>query len=189
MKKYHVVYALTDPRNNEVRYIGQTLYGHTRPYRHWRTKLWLNSEKKVSVWCRELLALGLEPIVVILEEVKGEDSKKTRERFWVSQFDSLLNMTRGGLGIAGLDKDAEDKRRKAISKTAKGKSHPHRVAAVMRSDKRRKVICVNTGVIFQNTEQAARITGVNRGNLSQHLHGKRQSVNGLVFTYLENNNA
>ena len=190
-EKYEIVYGLKDPRDGQIRYIGQTIYGWIRPYRHWKTKRHLNDSRKVSAWCRELLALGLEPAVVVLEELHKSDPSKSREAFHISQFDQslLLNETKGGVGTRGLSDRAESIRRAKISADRKGKVNWKQVESNLKSDKRRKIFCADTGEIFRNTQQAARALGINRGNLSSHLRGRTKTCGGYRFEYFERSNA
>jgi len=47
-----------------------------------------------------------------------------------------------------------------------------------------KVRCVETGVVYPSQNVAAKATGVNPGNLSNHLSGRQGSVGGLHFENL-----
>jgi hypothetical protein len=47
--------------------------------------------------------------------------------------------------------------------------------------------CNETGSIYPSQNEAVKELGLNAGNLSQHLHGKKDLVNGLSFTKLTEN--
>lgn len=96
------IYALTDPRTEEVRYIGKTvnepsdrLKGHVK-----------EAQRGVRVykydWIRSLLSLGLEPNVSVLEIVFIPNDWQERERWWIAFAREwgfrLTNLTDGGEG-------------------------------------------------------------------------------------------
>jgi hypothetical protein len=73
-----VIYALVDPRHQEVRYVGRTghldrrIYDYAKPY----------SRLLTTHWIRELRSLKLAPVVQILEKVPLELSAAS-ERSWI----------------------------------------------------------------------------------------------------------
>lgn len=48
-----------------------------------------------------------------------------------------------------------------------------------------KIKCVETGEEFESIIGCERKTGLSKGSLSEHLHGKRNSVGGLHFERIE----
>jgi hypothetical protein len=76
------IYALTDPRNDEVRYIGQTKYRINRYTQHKRNR---DDNAAKHEWIAELNALGLEPGCMILEEVDW-DHRFKRESQWIKHY-------------------------------------------------------------------------------------------------------
>lgn len=97
------VYALIDPRDAELRYVGQTadeparrLRSHLDPWR-----LDYESTPKTA-WIKSLLAQGIEPEMIVLEQTTVELVDE-RERFWIGYWrallaDRLTNRTAGGTG-------------------------------------------------------------------------------------------
>ena len=51
--------------------------------------------------------------------------------------------------------------------------------------KRKRIICIDTGIIFESITEAARILGFNQANLSKVCNGHRETINGLKFKFLE----
>ena len=90
------IYSLNDPRDLSVRYVGKTISDlNTRLKCHiCRAK---NSKKHTHkhAWIKQLLALGLRPLINLIEVV-GEDSWIDRERYWISHFKNLTNLSKGG---------------------------------------------------------------------------------------------
>lgn len=81
------IYALQDPRDGALRYVGQTkkklserLIGHLciKPF---------FSDLKKDRWIRELAKAGLEPQIVPLESVRDEDADQA-EAHW---YETLRN--------------------------------------------------------------------------------------------------
>lgn len=79
------IYALIDPRNNEVRYIGQT---KNRTIRYKQHKQDQDENAAKHEWIAEIKSLGLEPGYTILEEVDW-DQRLKREKHWIQHHQSL----------------------------------------------------------------------------------------------------
>src|ERR1039457_6715431 len=96
------VYALCDPRTEEVRYVGQT--GGTVEHRL-NEHLW-NAQKGVRLylynWVR---SLKQPPTYFILEECGTREELNDAERFWIDWYRRLgvrlTNLTDGGDGFLG----------------------------------------------------------------------------------------
>lgn len=94
------IYALVDPRDDKIRYVGkandvnQRLKNHLNPARYRPTH-------KFN-WIRKLRKLGLKPYLIILDEVENEDWKFW-EKWWLAMCKSwgfdLVNYTEGGDGL------------------------------------------------------------------------------------------
>jgi hypothetical protein len=118
-----IIYGLTDPRDNLIRYVGKTtdrakrLRAHLYAARRGRTY-------RLPKWIRKLEAEGVKPSMVTLEECDAA-SVDERERFHIARLRSegfdLLNHTDGGDGgptMKGKRFTAEHRRR--ISEALKG---------------------------------------------------------------------
>jgi len=85
------IYALIDPRNNEIRYIGRTIKSiESRLSGH----LSMSSDAATSKWILELSLENLVPSIETIEECSPGDAK-SREIFWTLHFaesgSNLLN--------------------------------------------------------------------------------------------------
>lgn len=95
------IYALVDPRTQECRYVGKTnntakrLIDHTKDIK-------VNHKTK---WVKSLLAAGVTPELVVLEEVGA--AWQDAECFWIAYMRSigarLVNGTHGGEGVVMTD--------------------------------------------------------------------------------------
>ena len=89
------IYALTDPRDGQIRYVGKALNPNRRLWQHITRK---DTSHKCS-WILGLKSCGLQPNLEILEEV-DELSWADSERFWISTLSfygfKLTNLTAGG---------------------------------------------------------------------------------------------
>lgn len=80
-----VIYTLTDPRTNAVRYVGRTCDPERRYKQHIdRSAKTIPIEK--SNWVLELRALNLRPSMVIIENVEPTNKVFERERRWIFHF-------------------------------------------------------------------------------------------------------
>ncbi|MFC3833079.1 MULTISPECIES: GIY-YIG nuclease family protein [Deinococcus] len=90
------IYSLSDPRTQEIRYIGKTDHSKRRLSQHISdTK---DGPYKTN-WIASLKKDALSPIMTILEEV--EEGWQERERFWIAALaphSRLVNLTAGGEG-------------------------------------------------------------------------------------------
>lgn len=97
------VYGLSDPRTNAIRYVGVTKCGlkvryddHIRVARH--GKRGVPDRTHRSFWIRSLLAVGLRPSLIPLEDTED----RSREQWWIRHLRSLgsdlVNATNGGEG-------------------------------------------------------------------------------------------
>lgn len=76
------IYALKDPRDDAVRYIGQSRDPQQRLSQH---KADGSGNSKKSRWIRELRARGQSPILEVIEEAT-ESEKHQRELWWIYEY-------------------------------------------------------------------------------------------------------
>lgn len=99
------IYALIDPETAEFRYVGKA---DDPPYRLQAHLAPVHLKKKThkNHWLKGLLAKGLKPVQVILEEVP-KDAWQSAEQRWISWAKDrgypLTNLTAGGDGLPATD--------------------------------------------------------------------------------------
>ena len=89
------IYALLDPSNNKIRYIGQTNNLKRRLNEHIYNSKKNNKNDHKSNWIKSLLSNDLEPQILLIEEC-SLDTSNEREIYWINQYDDLTNGTTGG---------------------------------------------------------------------------------------------
>lgn len=91
MPKNNLIYALRDPRTDEVRYVGKSTSGLKRPESHFT----FSHNLKVQDWVNELKSENLLPEIDILEECDDWPILTAKERFWIDHYlesgSNLLN--------------------------------------------------------------------------------------------------
>lgn len=93
------IYILKCPKTGNVRYVGKSNDPKRRYYAHIRTDKTASCHK--INWIQKLLKEGFKPELEILEEVSEEDWKE-RERFYISKYRELYDLTNCKDGGEGL---------------------------------------------------------------------------------------
>jgi predicted GIY-YIG superfamily endonuclease len=92
----YFIYELVDPRDNATRYVGMTNNPEARYKQHISQH---NGDSPKSRWIQELLTLGLQPLIRILETTESEAQARDQELHWigyyVSQGTQLTNLLVG----------------------------------------------------------------------------------------------
>ncbi len=128
-----VIYALCDPLEGGVRYVGKTKNLRNRVrYGHLGQELGCRRLHKAN-WLRGIANAGKAPVVRVLDRVSAENWQ-ARERFWIAFFRAsgadLTNMTDGGDG--GLGRAWTDEQRNAARERCSGKPRPPEVGEKVR---------------------------------------------------------
>lgn len=76
------IYALVDPRDNTMRYVGYTATPSIRLTAHLIEARHAKRPNRRMAWINQLVAMGLKPEMRILESVSIEDATG-RERYWM----------------------------------------------------------------------------------------------------------
>lgn len=184
----YIVYALSDPYTGEIRYVGKSTSGMTRPARHYAAAWRLDypeAKWRVYRWIRSLE--GIRPLVEVVEETTSEALQEA-EMFWISQFRGLgfrlTNMTDGGEGCLGRATSPKAKRRASEVHSGKTVSEEARIKS-SRSHGGRPFVD-QFGIVYQTVQGAAKTLGISSStNISAVLYGKRRTAAGRTFKYLE----
>lgn len=203
-----LVYALVDPRNGEIRYIGKSSSGLKRPKHHFAKSVRLKHQLPIYSWINKLLKMGLVPTIEILEET----DKKTLpfvEMYYIKiskkDGDRLLNLTEGGDGPTGRPMSQETKERisKAnkgnkpketinaarVSQTGKIPTKEQRQKSTLNNPKRKMVLCVETGVVYIGIRQAAKILNLDHRGIGRCCSGEYKQYKGFTWKFMPNQEA
>jgi len=114
------IYGLTDPESGDIRYIGKSIRPNERLRNHINEK---PSNCHRSHWIQSLRSKGLEPGMVLIEEIVGAWPWQRSEQYWIAygliNGWKLTNNTAGGDGVTGLSEAAREK----IASTWRGRKH------------------------------------------------------------------
>lgn len=125
--KHTIIYTLSDPITNQVRYVGKTRSSlKYRLSQHIHDSLNNGTNTYKKAWIRGLLNKELLPIIEELEIISNDTCWKSRECYWIAQFKNwgfnLTNMTDGGDGNQNQVISEEARLKKSIA--LKGKPRP-----------------------------------------------------------------
>lgn len=125
------IYALTDPRSQEIRYVGITRFDiDTRLKRHLISS---KSERNHRAhWISQLVSLGMIPEIQLLERVKEEYAEEA-ERYWIAKKRAegfrLTNSTDGGGGVVGFHFSQASREKMSENRRGKPKSDAWKLSA------------------------------------------------------------
>ena len=96
------IYVLKHPDTLEVRYVGKTVRSLSRRLgNHIANAKGNKHNKHLSNWILKILSENKRPIIELLEECEHSVWQE-REKYWISQFGNLINLTIGGDGCEGF---------------------------------------------------------------------------------------
>lgn len=152
------IYALFDPRDGSLRYVGKALNVAERLREHLKEASKSGGSHRRH-WLRSLIAQDLKPQAVVLESVTT-DTWSERERWHIAHLRRLgfrlVNATDGGEGSAGYKPTAETLRR--MSEAAKA----IRISPELAKKKARILAEINRGKPCSALRRAALCAGQRR---------------------------
>lgn len=174
----YLIYGLLDPRTEELRYIGRSSSGLTRPSMHWVPSKIQTDKTHKGNWIRSLLRAGLLPKITVLETFRSATPLNEAEQKWIQRWKTkgakLTNGTIGGEGITGW-KHTPEAREKI------------RLALIGRpmSEKARQTIskAMRTRVVNSDTRarMSAATKGISRPRSPEHQDKLNNAQKGRTF--------
>jgi group I intron endonuclease len=179
------IYSLKHPITKEVRYIGKTKNIKRRYYEHINKKH--NSYK--SNWIQSLLKKDLKPIIDIIE-ICNKDNWEEREKYWITQFDNLTNLTKGGENYEATEelrkkfsllnsgvnnpnygKKASKETRQKLSNSNKDKifSEAHKLKLKIPFKKQK---CLIDNIEYETIREASRVLNINHTTIKKRCVSK-----------------
>ena len=182
------IYALIDPRDNVIKYIGQTRFSLNKRYSEHLRNSKYNATKNHNVYCwiNELKKKFLLPTIKEIEMIDVELLNE-REKYWVTYYNKQLkNITKGGDGITYINKRSfSEKHRKGIGDSCRGNKHYNYGKPAIN----RKEICaydIENGTLiktYPSIKSASIENKISPSAISQCLKGERYSSGGYVWLY------
>lgn len=115
------IYALVDPFTDEIRYVGKTVKSlSSRLSNHLYNAKVTKHNKHLSNWILLLLSKGKKPLIINIETCQNSNWKQ-KEKYWISFYPNLINLTEGGDGSQGYCHSEEV--REKIRQAKLGKKH------------------------------------------------------------------
>lgn len=121
-----------------------------------------------------------------------EERKKMSESQKIAQLGHVVSdETRKKISVSQKERFKDEKEREKISKARKGKKLTEQHKQNIKENaprgaqhkRARKVVCIETGEVFDTTCQAAETYGVSRGMITMCCKGERKSAKGKHFEY------
>lgn len=78
-----IVYALYHPVKSVPVYVGKTINGIDRPWKHITEK---SHSNKVNDWVKELKEHSMQPVIVVLDRADDDVTLDKKETFWINSF-------------------------------------------------------------------------------------------------------
>lgn len=210
----YLIYALVDPRNNEIRYIGQSRTGLKRPKSHampYAIKNDKNKSHKRS-WIKNMEEAGVAYKILVLKNFDTFEPLNEWERIYIEMYKNLgaplTNHHRGGAWtIEDCKRSIPEEVRLKISNSLKGRVvsketrlrrsrstkgikviPPHTRDLIAKARGSKKFVCEETGKEYYSISMASNDTKISRHLINRSLHGKRKSTGGYTFRFVEANN-
>ena len=171
-----IIYALLDPSDYAVRYVGYALDGPKRLESHLQQSLKARGHK--AAWIRSLRVRGERPIIVTLEDLPGDVDWRVNERWWIARMRELgcdlTNTTDGGEGGYILASQTPEARAK---RTASNKGRKRSEEFCRRSSERQKgqVVSAGTRAKISATMMGRTLSEETKAKVSASLKGRPKS--------------
>lgn len=177
MLSKYLVYGLLDPRDGTLRYVGKSSTGMERAKQHTRPSSCRSGHNwNKTRWYRELDALGLRPVPILIEEAIDPKSVNALECFYIASFRSvgaeLFNKLDGGeLEYTPGSRKVSRETRQRLSESHKGQRITEEV--------KKKISEANKGK-KKPPEMREKMKEVYRNNTA--LHEKLSAQKGRPFS-------
>jgi group I intron endonuclease len=162
-----VIYTLTCPTINKVRYVGFSMHVEKRFREHVRGK----DDTHCGNWIRSIKAIGFKPILTVIEH-GSDETWEEREQYWIAHYrelvgDLLTNITDGGEGVW----------HSADTETIKQKLRQSKLGTKHSEETKRKMSEASKGRIFSEEHKRKIGEAGKRRIVSQETKEKLRIVN------------
>lgn len=166
----------TSAKNPNTRWAGGSGYSRRNP-------VFYNAIKKYG-WENFSHEILIDNIQTLEEANKLEIELIAKYHTWIRDPEcNGYNTTTGG---SGRSHEQSEETKQKISDSLKGRvfSEEH-LAKINKTLKRKPIICIETGLIYESISEAARQTGIRRENIKTAINGKRLSAGGYHWAKVD----
>lgn len=198
-----LIYCLVDPRDNLVKYIGQTISKLEKRYNQHLVD-YKRRNCKVNSWIKSLITKDLKPIIEIIEDNIDEINLDKKEIAYIALYKScganLKNHNIGGSGNRGHKMTEEAKKKRAITNlTSEKMMEKHRNHSIFMKNKFKEIslnkpkkvekikYIISTNLSesivnkFKTYKEASEYHRISEKYISEVCRNKRFSVKGFRF--------
>lgn len=196
-----LIYCATSPSGKH--YIGQTINFTRRMYNHENNAYKKGKKKYNFPFPCAIRKYGFQTFVwTILEDNIPRELLNEKEILWIARYRNaglpLYNISEGGGQLpSNFGRIASNEARLNMSKSSKGHTRiteQQRNQASKRAREKtgsknvraRKIICLDTGKIYDTLGEASIDLQINKNHISSVCSGVRKSVGGYQFVYYSN---
>lgn len=179
------IYLLTNIVNNKV-YIGKAKNIYNRIGQHRRDSGYI--DKRKSYIHRAITCYGIDNFSVSILELYDSIEEYIlyggeEEKYWIQYYHSYdrkkgYNLTLGGDGVVGWHHTKEWKEKH--SKEMIGKNNP----SYNKHTNGKRVKCIETGIEYNSTREAEKITGILHCGISSACRGEYKQYKGFHWIYV-----
>ena len=190
-----LIYALSDPRSREIRYIGKSSSGLARPRSYgYPSRQHAAGHLPVFRWVKKMEISGVKYDVDILEICTNAEEASEKEKchiaYWRFIGADLLNLTDGGDGSIGCSPNSLTRLKMSVAKIGKqgpnkGKSPSKNTRAAQSKSLGARNFSDQYGTVYNTLRGAARDLGLKHANVLAVLKGRQKHTGGYVFKYVE----
>ena len=167
------IYVLKHPDTLEVRYVGKTVRSLSRRLgNHIANAKGNKHNKHLSNWILKIIAESKKPIIELLDECEHSVWQE-REKYWISQFPNLINLTKGGDGCLGIIQDESTKEKLRIAMT--GRNHTEEFKQNMSLRLKGKPLSEEHKANIGKANSGRKATEATKQKLSESHKGIKQS--------------
>lgn len=202
----HTIYAHINKINNKV-YIGQTIQ---EPEKRWKKG---KAYKPCTLFYAAIQKYGWDNFdhVILEQNEMSQQEADEKEQYYINQYDSLnpkkgYNINQGGYktispkaeeaAIAWMKEHPEFCMARVQEMLKWQKENPEQALKIRKENqkkaaesRRRPVICIETGVVYESASEAARqVPNTNQGKICMVCRGRRNTNGGFHWAYADINN-
>lgn len=167
------IYKLIDPNTNMVKYVGKTVASLAkRLCNHIDNAKNNKHNKHLSNWILKLLSENKKPIIELIEECNNETWIE-KEKYWISFYSNLVNLTLGGDGALGFCHTPETIEKLRL--VNKGRKHTEEFKKQVSDRHKGKILSKEQRDKIGNANRGKKATEETISKLSESHKGIQQS--------------